>query len=257
MKHLAIILLLAARAFAAEVTLAWDPNPEPDIAGYELSYGVEPGKHTVTTPTTATQHTLTDMTEGTTYFFVVRAKNQAGQLSPPSTEIIYTIPKPSPNGWVVKFVDDEQADGYGAELAIDGDPATFWHTVWREGLPQTPMPHEIQIDMGAAKPVSGFTYLPRQDEFEGSNVKGFEFYTSLDGVTWGDPAASGELAQGKQLSTVPFPSRSARYFRLVVTSSQNGGQGASIAELSVIESGPPVPPSAPKGLRITITVHPN
>ena len=255
--HLALLLYcLAYMALAESVKLAWDANPEPDIS-YRVSYGTTTGNHpNVIEAGKNLEVIVPDLSPGTTYFFVVRAVGPDGLISPPSIELGYTIPRPSPKGWVVKFVDDEQADGYGAELTIDGDPATFWHTVWREGQIYKPMPHELQIDMGAAKTLSGFTVLPRQDEFDGSNVRAFSFFTSLDGTNWGEPAASGELAQGKQLSTVPFPARSARYFRLVANSSQDGNQAASIAELSVIESGPPSPPSAPRGLRITITVTP-
>lgn len=259
MKNIRHILLtlwcLAYMALAADVTLAWDANPETDIAGYELSYGVEAGKHTSTTPTTATQYTLPDMAEGQTYFFVVRAKNQAGQLSPPSTEITYTIPKPPLNGWAIKHVSDEQADGYGAELAIDGDPATLWHTTWRDGQERKPFPHEIQIDLGSVKTLSGFTHLPRDDGWTDGDTRAFDFCLSLDGVAWGEPVASGEFAEGKQLSTIHFPARAARYFKFVAKSEVQGRNATAVAELSVIESTSSSPPSAPQSLRVVIEIR--
>ena len=249
MKTLAAFLLLASSAFAAEVTLAWDANPEPDIS-YRISYGTAAGIHPTSVEAGRNlEVAVPDLAEGVTYYFIAQAVAPDGRTSLPSNEISYTIPKPS-NAWTVKFVDDEQADGYAAELAIDGNPATFWHTVWREGQPQTPMPHEIQIDMGAVKTLSGFSCLPRQDEWEGSNVKAYEFYLSLDGIVWYSPVSSGEIPQGKQLFTAIFPARSARYFRLVALSSHDGKQSSSIAELNVIETAMDPLPTTPKALRI-------
>ncbi len=43
---LAIVLGTAVRAHGATAT--WDRNTEPDVAGYKLSYGTQPGVHTVT-----------------------------------------------------------------------------------------------------------------------------------------------------------------------------------------------------------------
>ena len=42
------ILLLPQMASAATVTVAWDRNPEPDIAGYRISYGTVSGVYTNT-----------------------------------------------------------------------------------------------------------------------------------------------------------------------------------------------------------------
>src|SRR5258705_4057556 len=41
----AFIFLIARVAQGATVSLAWDPNPEPDIAGYVLSYGIASGQY--------------------------------------------------------------------------------------------------------------------------------------------------------------------------------------------------------------------
>jgi hypothetical protein len=247
---LLLICCLAYMAGAAEVKLAWNANPEPDVS-YRVSYGTSTGNY----PTTlevgkALEITVLDLSPGTAYYFVVRAIGPDGLISPPSAELAYTAPKPSPQGCVIKYVSEEQADGYAAELAIDGDPSTFWHTTWREGLPQKPMPHELQIDMQAVKTLSAITLIPRQDEWEGSNIKSYQIHLSLDGIHWGEPVASGEIDQGKQLTKIPFPAQSARYLRLVILSSHGGGQSASIAELSVIEPAPVSPPSAPRSLRV-------
>src|SRR5437773_434191 len=74
------------------VTLAWDPNPEPDIAGYMLYYGIASGVYTnsidvgpvVTFP-------VAGLAERATYFFVVTAYDVAGLESDPSNEVSFTV----------------------------------------------------------------------------------------------------------------------------------------------------------------------
>ena len=246
MKHLLLTLLLAQSALAETATLAWDANPEPDIAGYEISYGTDAGKLDTKVPVgKITEHRLTDLVPGVKYYLEIRAKSELGGISSPSDVISYTVPKLNPQGWTVKFTDSEEFNGFASQLAIDGDPTTFWHTKWRDEKEITPLPHDIQIDMQAEKSIGGFTYLPRQDEFSIGNIKAYDFYTSQDGIAWGEPASSGEIAPGKQLSTILFQPRLARYFKLVAKSNHDGTQVACAAELGVIEAVPIIPPSKP------------
>jgi len=37
--------ILSPNAFSSQVTLAWDPNTEPDLAGYKLCYGNASGDY--------------------------------------------------------------------------------------------------------------------------------------------------------------------------------------------------------------------
>ena len=41
-----LALFSAAHATAESLTLAWDPSPEPGVAGYTLAYGTQSGKYT-------------------------------------------------------------------------------------------------------------------------------------------------------------------------------------------------------------------
>ena len=83
----------AAQATSAQsvtVTLVWDPNPEPDIAGYKLHYGVAPGPYTQEIDVgNLTTHPVSDLQEGTLYVFAVKAYNTAGVESPFSTQVFY------------------------------------------------------------------------------------------------------------------------------------------------------------------------
>ena len=96
----ASFLSLASQAEATgSVTLHWDQNVEPDIAGYHLLYGITSGSYTeqidVGNTTTATVPGLADGT----YFFVVTAYNTVAVESPPSNEVSATVglrPQPQP-----------------------------------------------------------------------------------------------------------------------------------------------------------------
>ena len=78
----------APRADAASLTLAWDANTEPDLAGYLVSFGTSPGQYTQTVDVgLTTTWTLGDAQASQTYYFVVQAYDSAGQRSDYSAEI--------------------------------------------------------------------------------------------------------------------------------------------------------------------------
>ncbi len=93
---LALLLLFAAPPApvqAASVTLAWDANSEPDLAGYILRWGTASGNYTAQTNlATVTTNTVSGLAAGTTYHFAVSAYNTSGLESGPSAEVVYTVP---------------------------------------------------------------------------------------------------------------------------------------------------------------------
>jgi phospholipase C len=139
-------------------------------------------------------------------------------------------------GWTVKYVDSQETAGENgaAANAIDGSTSTIWHTQWSNVTPTPPCPHEIQLDMTASHSVSGFSYLPRQDGGQNGWVKGWEFYVSADGTTWGTAAATGTFAKDNTLKTVNFTAATGRYVRFRALSEINGNAWTSCAELNVI-----------------------
>ena len=131
-------------------------------------------------------------------------------------------------------VDSEETageDGKGAN-AVDGDPATIWHTPWQDANP--PCPHEIVIELTPPATIKGFTYLPRQDDSENGMIKGYEFYVSNDGQDFGQPVAKDEFADGKDLKTVPFNPQACRFIKLKALSEINGEAWTSAAEIGVV-----------------------
>jgi hypothetical protein len=75
-------------------TLAWNPNQEPNITGYRVSYGTTSGQYTTSINVgNTTSHTVTSLGQGSTYYFAVQALNSAG-VSPYSSEVAATVGSP-------------------------------------------------------------------------------------------------------------------------------------------------------------------
>ena len=90
-----VFVLVSAVTAAAQgsVTLAWNANIEPDIAGYVISYGTSSGNWPTSVDAgNTTQHTVNGLTRGATYYFVLRAFNTDGLYSAPSVEVSAQIP---------------------------------------------------------------------------------------------------------------------------------------------------------------------
>jgi hypothetical protein len=78
-------------AFADEVTLAWDPNPEPSVQGYRVYYGKSSGLYTsVVDAGNNTDSVIMGLEAGTTYYFACTAYSATGDESNFSNEIVYT-----------------------------------------------------------------------------------------------------------------------------------------------------------------------
>lgn len=339
---------------AASIELAWDRNPESDIAGYEIYYGSAPGIYPNTVDAgNNTKATVSHLQTGDTYYFVVVARNQAGLISPKSAPISYEIPAreaAAPDGaitspgssvtieagekvsfsgtgvdpndqtplayrwdfgrqsgipdtsarnpgarifnepgtytvtftvtnslgisdptpavttvivrepatvaisqkrWKLEYVDSQEAAGYAATNAFDGNPTTFWHTQFSQTALQKE-PHEIQIDMGGTSDVSGFVYLSRQDGYSIGNIGRYQFYVSPDGRNWGDPVASGTFDSSAAKKKVFFTPKKGRYVRLRSITEVNGYTDSNVAELRVLKPAKPES-AAPAALSVQPT----
>ncbi len=93
------LLMSTQPSFATpdRVTVAWDPNPEPDISGYQVYYGVVSGGSTNVVPVIGnTQQQVTGLQPQRQYWFYVTAKNTVGLESDPSTVLFYTTVDDAP-----------------------------------------------------------------------------------------------------------------------------------------------------------------
>ena len=83
------------------VTLAWDPSPDPNVAGYNIYYGPASGQYTnVVSVGNTTNGIIDGLIEGATYYFTATAYDLLGLESDFSNEISYSVPTNStpPNG---------------------------------------------------------------------------------------------------------------------------------------------------------------
>lgn len=88
-----LLLCLGQYAYSADVKLAWDPNKEPDVAGYEIHYGNASGDYLSSVDVgNVTTCTIPGLTEGETHYFAAKAYNAAGLESGFSNEITYAPP---------------------------------------------------------------------------------------------------------------------------------------------------------------------
>jgi hypothetical protein len=71
----------------ASAALAWQPSSDPTVMGYQLYYGTASRTYTGTVNVgPATTATVSNLTNGTTYYFAVTAYNSSGVQSPFSNE---------------------------------------------------------------------------------------------------------------------------------------------------------------------------
>jgi hypothetical protein len=95
-------------------------------------------------------------------------------------------------------------------------------------------PHEIRIDLGGSYAVSGFRYLPRQDNDDNGRIRTYEFYVSTDGNNWGSPVATGSFPDNSAEQEVRFTAMKAAAVRLVALSSYDGDPWTAVAEINVL-----------------------
>ncbi|MER7948836.1 TIM-barrel domain-containing protein [Streptomyces sp. NPDC096079] len=139
----------------------------------------------------------------------------------------------SQTGWSVVRADSEEkaAENGAAANAIDGNPATLWHTRWSGNA--AALPHEIQIDLGARYEVDSVTHLPRQDGGVNGRIGSYELYVSDSTSSWGTPVATGTFPDTAAATRVAFSAKPGRYLRLrALTEAGGRGPWTSLAELT-------------------------
>ena len=96
MKTIFLLLYcLAYMALAHDVTLDWNDNPEPDIAGYQVQYGTDPGLLVQMIASKVSTVKIPGLPAGT-WYFAVRAVNVADLQSPLSATVNTTLVDPLP-----------------------------------------------------------------------------------------------------------------------------------------------------------------
>jgi len=92
-----VVLLLGlypVKAKAGSVSIAWDPNTEADLAGYKVYVGTSPGTYSQTIDVGhVTTFTISDLTDGETYYLALTAYDIFANESGFSNEVSTTLPQ--------------------------------------------------------------------------------------------------------------------------------------------------------------------
>jgi hypothetical protein len=88
-----LMVFFAGPVHSAQVTIAWDPNTEPEVVGYRLHYGFASGQYaSLSDVGSQTTCTLAGLEAGNTYFFAATAYDTQGNQSSYSQEVGFTVP---------------------------------------------------------------------------------------------------------------------------------------------------------------------
>ncbi len=110
-KIVLLMVLLAAPAYALDVqlTFEWDPNPEPFLGGYRLYWAETSGGPYTLAKSVGKVTTTTfdiDIYPGETFYFVLTAFGDSTCPAPCesgySNEVFFSLPPDHPGGWVIK-----------------------------------------------------------------------------------------------------------------------------------------------------------
>ncbi|MPV48664.1 family 20 glycosylhydrolase [Pseudactinotalea sp. HY160] len=250
----------------SEPVSPWDPAATPTVtftdddaeagARTQVSIsGFEPGKHVALTFDGAPSNSVIPGDDGTiTVWWQVPPASTNGEktlvatqgersatdaivvtdgrltLADPIDQSLYTVADVSSQETV-----GEPAGSGVATAAIDGDPATYWHTQWQgtvdpDGSDQ--LPHHITLDLGGQYDVQALEYMTRQSGTNG-RIADYDIYVSSDGTTWGDPVVTGTFSTALFPQVVEFAPVEGRFVKLVAKTSQAGNEFAGAAEIRI------------------------
>ena len=110
-------------SWSAQVSLAWDRNVEPNIAGYKIHYGQSSNDYQYSVNVgNFTSATISGLTEGQVYYFAATAYDSVGNESGFSEEILYSVPVEDNSGQSSSdtiYEDAEDGNTSGWDVYID------------------------------------------------------------------------------------------------------------------------------------------
>jgi hypothetical protein len=133
------LLIGAAGAKAASVSLGWSPSSGTNAIGYNVYYGTASGNYTgKTTVANVSAITISNLTCGATYYFAATAFDSSGNESIFSNEAQFIVPgavalsQGSNPGdpMVIKFP-VAPAHWYEVQASVD---LHSWSTIWQTGV---------------------------------------------------------------------------------------------------------------------------
>ena len=136
---------------------------------------------------------------------------------------------------LIRFSSENHSNDRRAAYAIDGRANTVWHSHFSTKLAKHP--HELVIDMGSSRTITGFRYLARQDASWNGSFGDTEFYLSDSAGNFPEsPAVNATFTKSRkaQKADCPQPIKG-RYLLIRNLTEVNKGPWGSAAEIGVIE----------------------
>jgi hypothetical protein len=150
------LTLLPATAFTGSTNISWYPNPEPDLSEYRIYYGTSSRDYGPPIPVEkVTQHTVTGLEVGKTYYFTVTAMDSSGNESGYSAEVSRVIDSMPHQGQTTLIVDGPGNTDRSTPDSTPPSKQTPQHKVADNVLPATPVP-------GARKPAQLYHGVQRE-----------------------------------------------------------------------------------------------
>ncbi len=133
---LLLLLGVPMAAQADSVSLTWDPNTEPDLAGYKLYMGTSPGSYSqIFDVGHVTSYTVSNLVAGDTYYFALTAYDIYANESGFSTELSTTIsgaPSSAPGDTTTPSSEGESATSSAKDEGTTEptDPDAWFYWLW-------------------------------------------------------------------------------------------------------------------------------
>jgi hypothetical protein len=209
-----LLILFPRPILANQVTLAWDPNTEPDVAGYIAYWGNASRNY----PNNAdvgnnTAHTVTGLEEGRIYYFAVKAYDADNNKSDYSVELVYAVPVTDTDGDGLSDADeiniygtdpdsadtdqDGMADGWEIDQGLDPLSDDAEGDLDSDGIPNLEE-YIAWKNQGNHRPAKPALYLPLNDQPDVSIIP------TLETENFYDPDSSDYHTETRwQISTTP------------------------------------------------------
>jgi hypothetical protein len=123
---LVLFLFFAGHAHAGNVTLAWNPNAEADLAGYKIHYGTSSRLYTKHIDVgNVTNYIITNLAAGT-YYFAATAYNTSGIESTYSSEVSTKIVTATCTYAIFPMSAQFGASGGAGMVQVTATPGCAW-----------------------------------------------------------------------------------------------------------------------------------